>query len=148
MESACHTGYECTYDTVADHGWRVGIGTHKIRSVINDVIRKYDDVPECKLTPDCRDCANWKMYESNSTDGTTTSSSTTTTKTRTRTATCQTPGWYTKHYHIDQLDFNLQDPGMVRLQGRDYDHYEHNVYFDICHHYLDYHLRNTGMVGM
>ncbi|XDG01279.1 hypothetical protein ABKA04_000894 [Annulohypoxylon sp. FPYF3050] len=91
---ACHTGYECTYDTVADHGWRVGIGTHKIRSVINDVIRKYDDVPECKFTPECRDCANWKMYESNSTEGTTSSSSSSTTKTRTRTATCQTPGWW------------------------------------------------------
>ncbi|OTA66765.1 alpha/beta-hydrolase [Hypoxylon sp. EC38] len=94
LETACHTGYECTYDTVADKGWRVGIGTHKIRSVINDVIRKYDDVPECKFTPECRDCANWKMYESNSTDGTTSSSSSTTTKTRTRTATCQTPGWW------------------------------------------------------
>ncbi|KAH8674080.1 Alpha/Beta hydrolase protein [Xylariales sp. PMI_506] len=94
MESACHTGYECTYDTVADKGWRVGIGTHKIRSVINDVIRKYDDVPECKFTPECRDCATWKMYESNSTDGTTSSSSSSTTKTRTRTATCKTPGWW------------------------------------------------------
>ncbi|KAI5926391.1 Alpha/Beta hydrolase protein [Camillea tinctor] len=94
LESACHTGYECTYDTVADHGWRVGIGTHKIRSVINDVIKKYDDVPECKFTPECRDCASWKMYESNSTDGTTTSSSSTTSKTRTRTETCKTPGWW------------------------------------------------------
>lgn len=93
MESACHTGYECVYDTVADHGWRVGIGTHKIRSVINDVIKKYDDVPVCNFTPECRDCASWKMYESNSTDGTTSSSSSSATKTRTRTATCQTPGW-------------------------------------------------------
>ncbi|KAI1213480.1 alpha/beta-hydrolase [Annulohypoxylon truncatum] len=94
LETACHTGYECVYDTVADHGWRVGIGTHKIRSVINDVIRKYDDVPECKFTPECRDCANWKMYESNSTEKTTTSSSSSSTMTRTRTATCQTPGWW------------------------------------------------------
>lgn len=94
MESACHTGRECVYDVVADKGWRVGIGTHKIRSVINDVILKYDLVPECKFTPECRDCANWKMYESNGTESTTTSRSSTTTKTRTRTATCQTPGWW------------------------------------------------------
>ncbi|KAI1824435.1 Alpha/Beta hydrolase protein [Xylaria intraflava] len=94
LETACHAGYECTYDTVADHGWRVGIGTHKIRSVINDVIKKYDTVPKCQHTSECRDCASWKMYESNSTDGTTTTSSTTTSKTRTRTATCQTPGWW------------------------------------------------------
>ncbi|KAI5864636.1 alpha/beta-hydrolase [Durotheca rogersii] len=94
LETACHTGYECVYDTVADHGWRVGIGTHKIRSVINDVIRKYDDAPECRFTPECRDCANWKMYESNRTDDTTSSSSSIESKTRTRTATCQTPGWW------------------------------------------------------
>ncbi|KAK6864259.1 lipase ATG15 [Apiospora arundinis] len=94
LETSCHTGSECVYDTVADKGWRVGIGTHKIRSVINDVLRKYDKVPECKFTPECRDCANWKMYESNSTTGTTTSTTTTTSKTRTRTATCQTPGWW------------------------------------------------------
>lgn len=94
MESACHTGYECTYDTVADKGWRVGIGTHKIRSVISDVIKKYDTVPKCKTTPECRDCGNWKMYESNSTNPSTSSSSSTTTKTRTRTETCKTPGWW------------------------------------------------------
>jgi lipase ATG15 len=94
MESACHTGRECVYDVVADKGWRVGIGTHKIRAVIHDVIMKYDTVPECKFTPECRDCANWKMYESNGTDGTTTSSSSTSTKTRTRTVTCETPGWW------------------------------------------------------
>ncbi|KAJ0118508.1 hypothetical protein J7T55_009291 [Diaporthe amygdali] len=94
LESACHTGRECVYDVVADKGWRVGIGTHKIRSVINDVILKYDEVAECKFTPECRDCANWKMYESNGTETTTTSSSSSTTKTRTRTETCKTPGWW------------------------------------------------------
>ena len=94
LESACHTGYECVYDVVADKGWRVGVGTHKIRSVIHDVIEKYDTVPECKAEPECRDCANWKMYESNGTEGTTTSSSSSVSKTRTRTATCKTPGWW------------------------------------------------------
>jgi len=94
LETACHAGYECTYDTVADHGWRVGVGTHKIRSVINDVIKKYDTVPECKYTPECRDCAPWKMYESNSTDGSTTTTTSSTSKTRTRTETCKTPGWW------------------------------------------------------
>ncbi|KAF0320589.1 autophagy related lipase [Colletotrichum asianum] len=96
MESACHTGVECVYDVVADKGWRVGIGTHKIRSVIHDVIEKYDNVPVCHATPECRDCVNWKMYESNGTETTTTSRSSTSTRstTRTRTATCQTPGWW------------------------------------------------------
>lgn len=97
MESACHTGRECVYDVVADKGWRVGIGTHKIRSVINDVILKYDTVPECKFTPECRDCSNWKFYESNGTESTTTtttSSATSTQTSHTRTETCATPGWW------------------------------------------------------
>lgn len=94
MESACHSGQECVYDVVADKGWRVGIGSHRIRSVISDVIMKYDEVPKCHFTPECRDCAQWKMYESNGTETTTTSSSTTTSRTRTRTATCETPGWW------------------------------------------------------
>jgi lipase ATG15 len=94
MESACHTGKECVYDTVAEKGWRVGIGTHKIRVVIHDVLMKYDTVPECKATPECRDCANWKMYESNGTETTTSSRSRTSTKTRTRTETCKSPGWW------------------------------------------------------
>ncbi|KAF5000400.1 hypothetical protein FGRMN_1730 [Fusarium graminum] len=97
MESACHAGYECVYDVVADKGWRVGIGTHRIRSVIDDVIKKYNNVPECRRTPECRDCAQWKMYESNGTETTTTTSppsSPTTTRTRTRTSTCETPGWW------------------------------------------------------
>ncbi|TQS32148.1 hypothetical protein Golomagni_07542, partial [Golovinomyces magnicellulatus] len=93
FESMCHTGYECVYDVVADKGWRVGIGTHKIRAVIADVILKYDDVPKCVATPECRDCSQWKMYESNGTD-TTTRPATTTTRHRTRTSTCQTPGWW------------------------------------------------------
>lgn len=94
LETACHTGRECVYDVVADKGWRVGIGTHKIRAVIKDVLLEYEDVPECRFTPECRDCAQWKMYESNSTDTTTRSGESTSTRTRTRTTTCETPGWW------------------------------------------------------
>ncbi|KND91658.1 putative lipase atg15 [Tolypocladium ophioglossoides CBS 100239] len=94
LETACHTGRECVWDVVSDKGWRVGIGTHKIRAVIHDVILKYDDVPRCNFVPECRDCAQWKMYESNGTVSTTTVASSTSTRTRTRTSTCQTPGWW------------------------------------------------------
>ncbi|KAG6000722.1 putative lipase atg15 [Claviceps maximensis] len=95
LETSCHTGSECVYDVVADKGWRVGIGTHKIRAVISDVILQYDNVPECNATPECRDCALWKMYESNGTETKTSSMpSFTTSRTRTRTSTCETPGWW------------------------------------------------------
>ncbi|KAI1619046.1 triacylglycerol lipase [Exophiala viscosa] len=94
MESQCHTGKQCVYDTVTDLGWRVGIGNHKIHNVIDNVIKKYSTVPACEPDDECVDCYNWKFFESNGSDSTTTSRSSTTTSTRTRTTTCQTPGWW------------------------------------------------------
>lgn len=98
MESVCHTGKKCVYDTVADFGWRVGIGTHKIVSVIKEVLEKYDDPAPCEQYVDCTDCFNWEFFESNGTETTTSHTKPTTTSTstsaRTRTETCETPGWF------------------------------------------------------
>lgn len=94
MESQCHTGLQCVYDTVADSGWRVGIGYHKIHEVIDDVIKKYKTVPKCVPDNECRDCFNWRFFESNGSDTTTTTKTTTSRMTYTRTSTCKTPGWW------------------------------------------------------
>jgi lipase ATG15 len=94
FQGKCHTGSECTYDTVTDFGWRQGIGNHKIGVIIHDVIQKYDAVPKCIQHEDCMDCFEWKFFESNGTETTTSSSSTSTSTTRTRTETCKTPGWW------------------------------------------------------
>lgn len=93
FQSVCHTGQTCTYDTVGDLGWRVGIGTHKISNVIKDVLEKYDTVPSCETDVECTDCALWKFFESNGSDPITSTSSSSST-TRTRTETCKTPGWW------------------------------------------------------
>ncbi|CAG8054763.1 unnamed protein product [Penicillium nalgiovense] len=93
MESVCHTGQVCMYDTVADKGWRVGLGTHKIENVISDVIMKYDSVPSCVAEEECFDCELWKFFRSNGSEVTTTTTTTTTTS-PTRTSTCKTPGWW------------------------------------------------------
>lgn len=93
FQGVCHTGKTCTYDTVGDLGWRVGVGTHKITNVINDVIEKYDTVPSCEEDVECQDCFIWKFFESNGTEPITSTSSSTT-STRTRTETCKTPGWW------------------------------------------------------
>ena len=93
LESSCHTGHRCVYDTVEDLGWRVGIGTHRILSVISDVIEKYDTVPKCEPDKACLDCVNWKFFESNGTEPIT-STTTATTSEPTRTSTCKTPGWW------------------------------------------------------
>ncbi|CAO2658230.1 Nn.00g059530.m01.CDS01 [Neocucurbitaria sp. VM-36] len=98
MQSVCHTGQKCVYDTVKDFGWRVGIGTHKIVEVIRDVIMKYDQPAKCEPYVNCTDCYTWEYFESNGTETTTTSSKPTATSTskstRTRTETCKTPGWW------------------------------------------------------
>jgi lipase ATG15 len=100
FQGVCHTGKTCVYDTVGDRGWRVGIGTHKISNVIHDVLEKYDTVPKCETDVDCQDCFNWKFFESNGTETTTTQSTSSHSKTvsstitRTRTETCKTPGWW------------------------------------------------------
>lgn len=100
METVCHTGQECVYDTVKDLGWRVSLGTHSIESVIKDVIEKYDEPPRCEPKPQCVDCYKWKYFESNGTETTTTVSTITTTITSptnthsSRTETCKTPGWW------------------------------------------------------
>lgn len=95
LESACHSGRECVYDTVNANGTRVSIITHKIIWVIENVIKKWTVTPECKFTPECFDCPLWKEVTGNSSKTATTPPSTSTnTKTRTRTATCQTPGWW------------------------------------------------------
>lgn len=94
METQCHTGHVCIYDTVKDKNWRVTISWHSIRSVISGVFRAYDEVAECVEDNECVDCFNWKYYESNGSESTTTSSSTSSTATLTRTSTCKTPGWW------------------------------------------------------
>ena len=91
METACHTGHQCVYDTVKDKGWRVGAGTHRIKYVISEVIDAYDTVPECKVDTECVDCYQWNFFESNGTEKTTTTTTaTSSSQTRTRTATCKT----------------------------------------------------------
>ena len=95
MQTECHTGTVCRYDTVEDMQWRVGIGYHRIRSVVQDVLEVYDDVPPCVPDEECIDCFNWKFFESNGSDTTTSSSSSSSsTSSLTRTTTCKTPGWW------------------------------------------------------
>jgi lipase ATG15 len=95
FESACHTGLMCVYDTVEDKGWRVGIGTHRIKPVIRDVLEAYDEVPPCAPEEECYDCELWKFFRSNGSEITTTTTTTTATSTMTtRTSTCKTPGWW------------------------------------------------------
>lgn len=59
LETACHSGKACVYDTVADLGWSVSIYNHRIHAVIDEVILKYNETAECKIPDPCEDCGRW-----------------------------------------------------------------------------------------
>lgn len=96
MQSVCHSGMTCSYDTVKDFGWRVGAGNHRVKVVIHDVIEKYSQPAACAPVKNCTDCYNWKYFESHDKPGTSKSSTTSkaTSTATTRTSTCKTPGWW------------------------------------------------------
>ncbi|KAI7703102.1 alpha/beta-hydrolase [Hortaea werneckii] len=114
FQGVCHTGRTCTYDTVGDLGWRVGIGTHKIGNVIKDVLEKYDTVPSCEDDVECQDCFNWKFYESNSSDPITSTSTSSSSTSATRTET---------YVYLYQFYIDLQDTRLVRLQRSHHDNF-------------------------
>jgi lipase ATG15 len=68
MESQCHTGLECRYDTVDHLGWRVNIANHRQAVMIRDVLTSkayakrlgVGKVIECEAVPEsCVDCYGW-----------------------------------------------------------------------------------------
>jgi lipase ATG15 len=117
FESTCHTGMKCVYDVVKDLGWWRSITTHEIKTVIQDVIMKYESVPVCEPAQYCQDCKGWKEAEGSSTTTSTASSTSTchsrwwrgcrdTTTSAASTgsgllsitpASCKTPGWFGCH---------------------------------------------------
>ncbi|KAJ4513763.1 hypothetical protein HRR78_006656 [Exophiala dermatitidis] len=65
FESQCFTGRRCVYDTVNDMGWRVSIANHRINTVIQEVLLKYNTTPTCEFDDECVDCYNWNFTLSN-----------------------------------------------------------------------------------
>lgn len=59
VETKCHTGKVCVYDTIKDFGWRQSVANHRIRTVIREVLEAYDDVAECVTPLPCTDCEEW-----------------------------------------------------------------------------------------
>ncbi|KAG0201849.1 putative lipase atg15 [Mortierella sp. NVP41] len=65
METKCHLGKTCVYDTVGELGWRQNIQGHTIFTFINVVENWYnmtqgrETVPRCVPQKDCQDCTQW-----------------------------------------------------------------------------------------
>ncbi|KAI9486961.1 MAG: Alpha/Beta hydrolase protein [Benjaminiella poitrasii] len=87
MESRCHTGKICAWDTVRDNGWRVDIRSHRVHDLIENILKKPDlfPLPDCMEEDDCVDCGLWEYYDERDGPFTTTTTAITTTTTTTTT---------------------------------------------------------------
>ncbi|NBP01496.1 MAG: hypothetical protein EBU90_15420 [Proteobacteria bacterium] len=60
METKCHLGHVCSYDSIKELGISESIYTHKIKYVIENIMSHWNDtLPACILQPECEDCSNW-----------------------------------------------------------------------------------------
>ncbi|KAK9461778.1 Alpha/Beta hydrolase protein [Lipomyces oligophaga] len=60
METQCHSGLSCIYDTVNDLSWRLSTSAHRIRAVI-EMMEAYNSTPSCIPTTECVDCFDWEF---------------------------------------------------------------------------------------
>ncbi|KAG0047447.1 putative lipase atg15 [Gryganskiella cystojenkinii] len=66
LETKCHVGRFCNYDTMAELGWRQNIQAHTILTFINvvenwpNMTKGRETVPECTIQDVCDDCAQWE----------------------------------------------------------------------------------------
>ena len=59
METKCHIGYVCEYDTVGELGMKESIFAHPIKFVIDSVIDRWNkSLPRCTKM-ECHDCTQW-----------------------------------------------------------------------------------------
>ena len=66
LETKCHVGRICNYDTMAELGWRQSIQAHTILTFIN-VVENWSNmtngreiVPKCTVQDVCEDCTQWE----------------------------------------------------------------------------------------
>lgn len=120
MESRCHSGLKCTYDTVTEKGWHVNILNHRLANVIDNLLSVTNTTAECIRPPPCIDCYDWTFVDhsenkrrvpkistsSSSIPSSSSSESSTTTATRKRK--CLKYTWYGSCYKWDDEDDDEQ----------------------------------------
>ncbi|ORX54562.1 alpha/beta-hydrolase [Hesseltinella vesiculosa] len=65
IETHCHSGKTCVWDTVKEKGWRVDIRSHRIGDIIEKILLQPDvfSLPECVPQTNCSDCSGWDFYD-------------------------------------------------------------------------------------
>ncbi len=69
METKCHIGSSCLYDTKSKLGWKSDVRNHGIELFIEKVIDKWHDITDgeeniakCIEEKNCQDCQNWNFF--------------------------------------------------------------------------------------
>ncbi|PVU93973.1 hypothetical protein BB561_002904 [Smittium simulii] len=69
MESKCHLGKQCVYDTAKYLNWNVDIRHHRIVDLIYYVLEPWGKpnsktkMPICQLEKNCKDCSDWNFTD-------------------------------------------------------------------------------------
>lgn len=63
MESVCHSGLKCVYDTVTTLGWHVNILNHRLKTVIDKLLMMSNETAPCVKPPPCLDCYDWTFVD-------------------------------------------------------------------------------------
>ncbi|KAG9296016.1 hypothetical protein G9A89_011868 [Geosiphon pyriformis] len=63
LETKCHAGKVCLYDSVKEFGWKPDVRTHRARDVIEKVLKVWSGVPVCRPEVDCVDCGLWEFVD-------------------------------------------------------------------------------------
>ncbi|KAJ1918231.1 putative lipase atg15 [Tieghemiomyces parasiticus] len=60
METKCHSGRTCTFDTIKEKDWGLALGNHQIERVIEEVLQDPElKWPACRYDSNCTDCEAW-----------------------------------------------------------------------------------------
>ncbi|SAL99157.1 hypothetical protein [Absidia glauca] len=69
IETRCHTGKACVWDTVNSHNWKVNIASHRIGDIIEKILNVPEEfpLPQCRVERDCMDCGLWDFPDNRDT---------------------------------------------------------------------------------
>lgn len=120
MESVCHSGMKCIYDTVKDLGWHVNILNHRLKTVIDNLLMMSNETAICQKPPPCIDCYDWTFVNHEAENRkrrristtkmvSSTTSSKTTTTTTTKERKCLKRTWYGSCYKWSDDDDNSKN---------------------------------------
>ncbi|KAI9493480.1 Alpha/Beta hydrolase protein [Zychaea mexicana] len=67
METRCHSGKICVWDTVNEKNWRVDVRSHRVHDVIENILKQPEGefpLPDCvHEDPSCADCGLWNYID-------------------------------------------------------------------------------------